>query len=181
MARNDVMTEAMRKQFLKDMEDKRIIFAEKLNNEGFRPEKMLFCSTEGGQFIALARHEGKLAVIVSPVFAQEGDFVIDYQADPQIEREEVFEKGTGLNGAFGFGTKGATGFILHITLSDGSVAPLHVVAGRTSWLEVDYKKNPLLKTKRRRGDANVMWDLYPIDTSKISRIEDRLANYYLAK
>ena len=92
----------------------------------------------------------------------------------------MFEKGSGLNGAFGFGKKGAKGFILHITLSDGSVAKLHVVAGRTSYLETDYKHNPLLKAKRRRGDANIIWDLAPIEPGHLDKIEDRLMNYYLA-
>jgi len=174
------MTEAMRKQYLAEMEDKRLLFAEKLDKEGFRPEKMLLCSTESGQFVGLARHEGKIAVIVSPIFGEDGDFIIEYFDTLEYEREEIYERGTGLNGAFGLGTKGAQGFILHIRLSDGSIAPLHVVSGRTSWLEVDYKKNPLLKCKRRRGNANVMWDLLPIDAAKVTKVEEKLAEYYLA-
>jgi len=181
MAAEKVITEAMRKQFLKEMEDRRIAFAENLEKEGFRPEKMLFCSTEDGKFVALAKHEGKTAVIVSPVFGQGGDFEIAYFDELVYEREEVYEKGTGLNGAFGFGTKGKNGYILHIDMGDGRTVPLCVVAGRTSWLETDYKKNPLLKTKRRRGNANVMWDLMPIDAGRMSRIDDRLEGYYLVK
>ena len=176
----DSSAEKLRKENLKNLEDKRLRFAEELQQQGFKPEKMLFCSTEGGQFVALARHNGKAAVIVSPVFGQEGDFAIEFHDALQWEKEEVFEKGTGLNGAFGFGKKGAKGFILHITLSDGSVAHLHVVAGRTSYLETDYKHNPLLKTRRRRGDANIIWDLVPIEPGHLDKIEDRLMNYYLA-
>ena len=176
----DSSAEKLRKENLKILEDKRLRFAEELQQQGFKPEKMLFCSTEGGQFVALARHNGKAAVIVSPVFGQEGDFVIEFHDALQWEKEEVFEKGTGLNGAFGFGKKGAKGFVLHITLSDGSVAPLHVVAGRTSYLETDYKHNPLLKTKRRRGDANIIWDLAPIEAGHLDKIENSLLNYYLA-
>ena len=176
----DSNAEKLRKENLKSLEDRRLRFAEELQQKGFKPEKMLFCSTEGGQFVALARHSGKTAVVVSPVFGQEGDFVIEFHDALQWEKEEVFEKGSGLNGAFGFGKKGAKGFVLHITLSDGSVAPLHVVAGRTSYLETDYKHNPLLKTKRRRGDANIIWDLMPIDPGVLPRIEALLADYYLA-
>ena len=55
-----------------------------------------------------------------------------------------------------------------------------MVAGRTSYLETDYKRNPLLKTKRRRGDANIIWDLAPIEAGHLDKIEDRLMNYYLA-
>ena len=176
----DSNAEKLRKENLKSLEDRRLRFAEELQQKGFKPEKMLFCSTEGGQFVALARHNGKVAVVVSPVFGKEGEFVIEYHDALQWEKEEVFEKGTGLNGAFGFGTKGARGFLLHITLGDGSVANLHVVAGRTSYLETDYKHNPLLKTKRRRGDANIIWDLAPIEVGQLRKIEDRLMSYYLA-
>lgn len=176
----DSDAERLRKENLKSLEDRRMRFAEKLQQDGFRPEKMLFCSTEGGQFVAIGRHGNKCAVIISPVFGQEGDFSIDYLDAPQWEKEEIFEKGSGLNGAFGFGKKGAKGFVLHIDLNNGQRADLCVVAGRTSYLETDLKRNPLLKTKRRRGDANVIWDLTPIDTSHLSKIEERLLNYYLA-
>ena len=176
----DSSAEKLRKENLKILEDKRLRFAEELQQKGFKPEKMLFCSTEGGQFVALARHSGKTAVVVSPVFGQEGDFLFECHDALRWEKEDVFEKGTGLNGAFGFGKKGAKGFIIHISLSDGSVAKLYVVAGRTSYLETDYKHNPLLKVKRRRGDANIIWDLAPIDPSHLDKIEDALLNYYLA-
>ena len=176
----DSDAEKLRKENLKILEDKRLRFAEALQQKGFKPEKMLFCSTEGGQFVALARHEGKPAVVVSPIFGQEGNFLLECPDELQWEKEDVFEKGSGLNGAFGFGKKGAKGFILHIHLSDGSVADLYVVAGRTSYLETDYKRNPLLKTKRRRGDANIIWDLSPIEAGHLDKIEERLMNYYLA-
>ncbi|MDO5322447.1 MAG: hypothetical protein Q4G06_00380 [Clostridia bacterium] len=175
----DSSAEKLRKENLKSLEDRRLHFAEELQQRGFKPEKMLFCSTEGGQFVALARCDGKIAVVVSPIFGQEGDFLFECHDALQWEKEDIFEKGTGLNGAFGFGKKGAKGFILHIMLSDGSVAHLHVVAGRTSYLETDYKHNPLLKTKRRRGDANIIWDLVPIEPGHLDKIEDVLFNYYL--
>ena len=99
----DSNAEKLRKENLKSLEDRRLRFAEELQQKGFKPEKMLFCSTEGGQFVALARHNGKAAVIVSPVFGQEDDFVLECQDALQWEKEDIFEKGTGLNGAFGFG------------------------------------------------------------------------------
>ena len=70
---------------------------------------------------------------------------------------------------------------LHITLSDGSVADMPVVAGRTSWMEASLRKNPLLKTKRRRGDANIVWDMMPIDPGHLSRIETLLAKHYITE
>jgi len=177
----DNAAEKERKENLKKMEDRRVRFAEKLEKMNFNPERMLFCSSEKGSFVALSRFNGKCAVIVGPAFGSDDDFIIDIQDSFPTEREEVFEKGTGLNGAFGFGTKGAKGFNLIITLSDGSIAKLEIVAGRTSWLETPLKKNPLLKTKRRRGDANVLWDLLPIEPGALSKIESMLATYYMAE
>lgn len=176
----DNYAEKQRKDNLKKLEDRRILFAEKLEKMNFRPERMLFCSCDNGSFTALARHNGKYAVVVSPAFGADDDFIIDIQDSLTYDREDVFEKGTGLNGAFGFGVKAAKGFNLHISLSDGSTAKLSIISGRTSWLECPLKKNPLLKTKRRRGDANVIWDLMPIDHGMLTKIEDALTNYYLA-
>ena len=175
----DNNAEKQRKENLKILEDRRVLFAEKLEKMNFKPERMLFCSCEDGSFTALSRHNGKYAVIVGPSFGTDADFSIDIQDTLQIEREDVFEKGTGLNGAFGFGTKGAKGFTLHISLSDGSVVKLPIVAGRNSWMECPLKKNPLLKTKRRRGDANIIWDMMPIDPGSLSKIENIMATYYL--
>ena len=171
--------EAKRKQNLKELEDRRLLFAQELEKMNFRPDRMFFASGENGSFVALARHGEKYAVITSPVFGQEGDFVIDLMPELSYEREDVYEKGSGLNGAFGFGKKGARGFVLHIDMSDGSRADMSVVAGRTSWLDAPLKKNPLLGTKRRRGNANVIWELMPIDPGQLDKIEKILADYYL--
>lgn len=168
-----------RKENLKLLEDRRLRFAEKLQRQGFCPERMLFCSREDGTFAALARHDGKFALIESPQFGEDADFTIDIQDAPRYERNEVFEPGTGLNGAFGFGTKGAKGFDLILFNSDGLPVKFPVVNGRNSWMEATYKKNPLLQTKRRRGDANVVWDFLPIQGSHIGRIEKLLDEYYL--
>ena len=180
MALFDTAAEKQRKENLKLLEDRRVLFAAKLEKMNFKPERMLFCSCEDGSFTALARHNGKYAIVIGPVFGSDEDFTIHILDALQVEREDVFEKGSGLNGAFGFGTKGAKGFNLFFTLSDGNVAKLPVVAGRTSWLECPLKKNPLLKTKRRRGDANIIWDMMPIEPGMLSKIEDILAAHYMA-
>ena len=176
----DTEGEKLRKLNLKKLEDKRVLFAEELAKEGFKPERMLFCSTETGNFVALARDNGKYVVIVSPVFGQEGDFVIEYFDQLKYRKEDVFEKGTGLNGMFGFGKKGAKGVNIVIELSDGSEVKLCVVAGRTSFMDTDYKRNPLLKTKRRRGDANILWDFMPFEPGSVDKVVKALETYYLA-
>lgn len=176
----DTNAEKLRKQNLKNMEDKRLQFAQELDRMGFAPERMLFCSSEAGNFVALSKWNGKYAVIISPTFGQEGDFVLELHDELQYEKEDVFQKGTGLNGAFGFGTKGAKGFNLHITLKNGETVAMQVVAGRTSFLEVKQKKkNPLLSTKRRRGDANIVWDLMPIEPGGLTKLTETIENEYL--
>jgi len=175
----DTENEKLRKANLKNLEDRRILFAEKLEKMNFKPERMFFCTSDDGGFTGIARFNGKYAVVVSPKFGTDEDFVLYLEDSLQIEREEVFEKGTGLNGAFGFGTKGAKGFALTFTFSDGSIARMPVVAGRNSWMDLPLKKNILLKTKRRRGDANIVWDMMPIDPGSLSKIESILAAHYL--
>ena len=175
----DREAEALRKQNLKDLEDRRLLFAQELEKMNFKPERMFFAAGEDGRFVALARHREQYAVVTSPRFGEPGDFAIDLMPELQYEREDIYEKGTGLNGAFGFGKKGARGFVLHIVLNDGSRADMSVVAGRTSWLEAPLKKNPLLNIKRRRGNANVVWEMMPIDPGQLEKIEVLLAEHYL--
>lgn len=172
--------ERQRKENLKRLEDKRLRFAQELDARGFRPERMFFCSREDGSYVALARHEGRLAVIDAPRLDDaDGEFALRLPESPRFEREDVFEKGSGLNGAFGFGVKGARGFNLYVVLDDGERVFVPVVFGRTSWLESEGRKNPLLQLKRRRGNANIVWDFRPIDNVTLSRIEERLEAYYL--
>ena len=175
----DAEAEKLRKLNLKKLEDKRVAFAQKLEGLNFKPEKMLFCSTEDGRFVGLARHEGKLAIVTSPVFGSDDDFSFEVQDTPNYEVEDIYEKGTGLNGAFGFGKKGARGDKYWFHLQDGSTVALEAVAGRTSFLQTNLKNNPLLKTKRRRGDANIVWDFAPIEVDKVEKIRKAMQEYFL--
>ena len=176
----DTEGEKKRKENLKNLEDKRVRFAEELEKQGFKPERMLFCANEIGSFVALSRYQGRYAVVISPVFGQEGDFRLVMMDQLDYRREDVYEKGTGLNGMFGFGRKGAKGVNIVITMPDGSEETMCVVAGRTSYLETNLKKNPLLKTKRRRGDANIIWDFVPFEVGGVDKIIKVLDEYYLA-
>lgn len=171
--------EKERKANLKKLEDRRIRFAEMLDAQGIRPERMFFCSREDGSFAALARHEGKLVLIESPKFGTEDDFTMELLDSPQCEYEDVFIQGSGLNGAFGFGEKGAKGFNLYVTNSAGARVLIPVIFGRNSWLEAPLAKNPLLRRKRRRGNANVMWDFVPLEGKSLQTIQKILDEYYL--
>lgn len=173
--------EQERKEKLRYLEDRRQAFAERCEKEGFKPERMLFCSDESGRFAAMSRSGRQYTVIVSPAFGdREGDFRMVTLDELHYEKEEIYIKGEGLNGMFGFGKKPARGFNLFVELPD-ETAKFEIVAGRTTFLLVNkYAQNPLLKTKRRRGDANVIWDFMPIDTPHVEKIEKELDEYYLA-
>ena len=54
-----------------------------------------------------------------------------------------------------------------------------VLVNCTSAMEIEYKKNPLLMTKRRRGDANVMWDLKPIHMDHVMELKFNILTNYL--
>ena len=65
--------EARRKRNLKELEDKRVRFAEMLAAEGFQPEECLLVQREGG-FAAVARQAGELYLLTGPGPGAEEDF-----------------------------------------------------------------------------------------------------------
>ena len=84
-----------------------------------------------------------------------------------------------MGGIMGFGKKGERGLDYVVTLSDGAEIHMPFVFGRSSWAEFELKRNPLLSVRRRRGNANLVWDLSPVDTTQLSKIE-ALADGYFA-
>lgn len=164
---NDAQDQARRAN-LKAMEDKRVAFAQKLAREGFAPERMLLTMTENGGYVGLSREGKGYCLIISPGFGTEEDFVLERFDALDYRTEEVYVKGEGMGGIFGFGKKPERGVVYFIRRADGSEAQMPFVGGRGSWLECTLAKNPLLKTQRRRGDANVAWDMKPIDNSAVA-------------
>ena len=169
--------EAARKEKLKALEDKRIAFAEKLAKEGFAPEKMFFVQTDNGGFAALSRFKGRFCLVIAPGFGSDDAFVLEHYNAMNVRREDVFVASEGLAGAFGFGKKGEAGTEYIITRHDGSEISLPVVCGRNSWMECSLKKNPLLDTKRRRGNANIVWDMRPIEKRFLKSILETADSY----
>ena len=171
--------DAERREKLKQLEDKRLAFAQALAEKGFRPETMLFAQTENGGFTALAKFGGKQWLIISPGLGTEEDFRLVTQERFDVRKEEILVKSEGMGGMLGFGKKGERGVDYVFTLPDGGEAHLPFVFGRSCWAEYTLKKNPLLGLKRRRGNANVVWDLKPVDNTELDRIV-ALADSYLA-
>ena len=171
--------EQERKAKLKRFEDKRLAFAQQLDKRGFKPEKMLFAQAGNGGFISVCNFEGKQWLIISPGFgAEDEDYVLESYDHFDVRRQEVHVKSQGMGGILGFGKKGEHGAEYVITRADGSEIAMPFVFGRSSWAEFPLKKNPLLLTRRRRKDANVVWDLHPVDNAQLNKITELADKYF---
>ena len=155
---------------LKKLEDKREALARALDQQGFKPETMLFAQTANGGFAAVANFQGKQWLILSPGLGTEDEFIVESAERFPVRKEEVLVKSEGMGGMLGFGKKGEHGVEYVVTLKDGTEARVPFVFGRSCWGEFNLRKNPLLHTKRRRKDANVVWELKPIDNAEIKKI-----------
>ena len=169
--------EMERKENLKALEDKRMAFAEKLAREGFAPEKMFFVQTGNGSFVSLSVFKGKRCLVIAPGFGTDEDFVLERYDALNVRREDVFVASEGLAGAFGLGKKGEAGTEYIITRQDGSELSLPVVCGRNSWMECSAKKNPLLDVKRRRGNANIVWDMRSVEKRHLKMLLEMADDY----
>ena len=170
--------DAERRENLKQLEDKRVAFAQALSNKGFKPERMLFAQTENGGFTAIARFGGKQWLVASPGLGTDEDFRLEISEHFDVRKDEVLVKSEGMGGMLGFGKKGERGVDYVVSCPDGFEAHLPFVFGRSSWAEFELKKNPLLNVKRRRGNANVVWDLKPVDAVALEKLI-ALADGYL--
>ncbi len=178
MALFDSHEERQRKANLKKLEDKRVAFAQRLAREGFAPERMLFAQTMNGGYAAVCRDGEKQCLIISPSFGSDEDFALERYDALQYRVEQVDVKPEGMGGIFGFGKKAEVGVEYVITRADGSEFRMPFVGGRNGWLECTLAKNPLLKTQRRRGDANVAWDLKPLDLGSVKAALKVAARYF---
>ena len=178
MALFDSHEDRQRRANLKKLEDKRVAFAQRLAREGFAPERMLFAQTMNGGYVAVCRDGGKQCLIISPSFGSDEEFVLERYDALQYRVEQVDVKAEGMGGIFGFGKKGEAGVEYVVTRADGSELRIPFVGGRNGWLECTLAKNPLLKTQRRRGDANVAWDFKPLDLGSVAAALKVAARYF---
>ena len=146
------------------------MLAQALERQGFKPERMLFAQAANGGFVAIARHGGKQWLVVSPGLGTEDDFIVEQAERLDVRKEKVRVQSEGMGGILGFGKKGENGAEYVVTLSDGREVRLPIVFGRNSWAEFELRKNPLLSTKRRRKDANIVWELKPVDNTELDNV-----------
>ena len=174
----DNAAEQERKANLKKLEDKRLAFAQELEKQGFAPERMLFAQSANGSFVSVCRDKGQYVVIVGPGFGTDEEYRMERMDALVARREDVHVKSEGMGGIFGFGKKAEIGVEYFIRLSDGSEVSMPFVGGRSGWMEKERKKNPLLSTKRRKGDANLSWDMTPLDSANMSRVLEVTKGYF---
>ena len=160
--------ERERKAKLKRLEDKRLSFAQAMAAEGFAPEKMLLIQRADGGYAGLCQWQGRRWLILSPALGSEADFTREALEPGAVTRREVSVNPEGMGGIFGFGKRGEQGVEYVIARGEEPVV-LPVVAPRSSLAEFKHGKNPLLDGRRRRGDANVAWDLRPLELSALRR------------
>ena len=162
--------ELERKEKLRQLEDKRLRFAEQQQRSGFAPEKMIICSGERGGLYGLCREGGQVCLILGPDFGGEGEFVLERFDRLPARMEDYYEKPEGMGGFLGLGKRGQQGFRLIVERPEGELA-IPYVYGLNCAAVYPLKKNPLLSVKRRRGDANVVWDLPPVDKHRVRELE----------
>ena len=168
MALFDNPEERARREKLKALENKRLSFLEEAKSRGFHPEKMVLAAGEESQLIGLARQDGDLWLVVAPAFGAEGEYRLLRAGSMLYDVETHSVAPEGMGGFFGFGKKGQEGVRFALHTEDGDVT-LPLIAGLNT-AALYGKKNPLLDEKRRRGDANVVWDLPPIDKRGLERL-----------
>lgn len=165
--------EAKRRANLKAMEDKRMRFAERMQAEGFAPEKMVLASTERGGVIGVCSAGGQACLVLGPDFGGEGEFALERYDRLPVRFEEYFEESTGLGGFLGFGRKGAAGF-LAVVDRGGVELSIPFIVNKNCALLCAGGKNPLLRARRRRGDANVVWEFPPVEKKSLPRFREAL-------
>ena len=167
--------EAKRKNNLKELEDKRVRFAEMLAQRGFEPERCMMVQKEGG-FAAVALQGGELFLLTGPAPGADEDFTFRPAGRARAYVEDIFIKSEGLGGILGFGKKGGVGFKLVVVPEAGDPLEMEMVSGLGTYLEIrpeKRRKNALLSVKRRRGNANVVWDFAPIEREALEGLQKR--------
>ena len=151
--------EKARKSNLKELEDKRIAFAEA--NQDLKMDSALLVQFGGG-FRGVGIGPGGVYLMTGPGPGDEDGFtLLRYdRCKARLRDEKIASEGAA--GILGFGKKGGLGFTLSIEVPDNSF-DLTFVSGYNFLLEVTpARKNPLLDTKRRTGNANIVWDMRSI-------------------
>lgn len=165
--------ERARKQNLRALEDKRLAFAQRLAQAGVHLERALLVQTGGG-FRGVALGDGKAYLLSGPAPGEDGDFEIGEMGGLRAWFEPHIVPSEGGGGLLGFGKKGGSGYMLKLRMGEGEPDQIRFVPALEGVLEVrEGEPMALLSEKRRRGDANFVWDFLIIKPSEMDAIAKR--------
>ena len=177
----DSPEEKERKAKLKALEDKRLAFAQSLNADGKVPAKVMLFAREGG-FVGVGRYpDGHYLYLEGPGPNEtEGTFFAQEHLHADVSTEEQMVASQGMGGVLGFGKKGGIGFKLHIHFDDGDYRVISFLTHENSvWESATNKKAcPLFTTKRRKSDANVVWDFAMIEPRNAEEMHSRTMAFF---
>ena len=162
--------ERTRKQNLKELEDKRLRFAAQFSKAGYRPLRTLYAQYEGG-FTAISQLKDGFLLLTGPAPGSQADFTMECFDSLSARVEDVRIKSEGLGGLLGFGKKGGHGFRLIVQKPTGEEFMVELTSGLGTYLEVVGDRDPLFKEKRRRGDANFVWDFRPVERDVLDNLK----------
>lgn len=151
--------EKARKANLKDLEDKRVAFAEA--HAGLSIGRALLVQFNGG-FKGVGIAPDGIYLFTGPGPGEAGDFTAERVSGCRARLRDEKIASEGAAGILGFGKKGGLGYTLVIEAGD-KLFELTFVSGYNFLLEVEPgSRNPLFDAKRRPGNANLVWDMRSI-------------------
>ncbi len=169
MALFDNTQEKQRKQNLMELENKRLAFARRLQEMGVQSDRAIYAQAGGG-FHGIAISGAQICYITGPAPGEDADFTVQVYPRVAINTEEILIPSEGMGGILGFGKRGGIGYKLNFVFPDGSVGDLEIISGLNCIFEHDKGGDPLFDAKRRRGDANFVWEFRPVDQSRVKQV-----------
>ena len=175
MALFDTGVEKQRKENLKVLEEKRVAFAERLNKMGFQSDQSLYSQMDGG-FCGVVISKDQFLYITGPGPGDTADFSVKAYPALSMQIEDVLIPSEGMGGILGMGKRGGIGYNVTLIFPDGESGEFGFVSGRNYYFEHDHGKDPLFDTRKRRGNANFVWEFSAIESSKVNEIITRWTN-----
>lgn len=154
---------------LQQLEDKRLIFARELKQRGINIDRALLVQTGGG-FKGIGMHKSDVYLLEGPAPGEDADFKIDVITGMPIRFEPFVIPSEGGGGLLGFGKKGGHGYLMCIGNPDGTEQQIHMVSALQCIYEEQEQELTLLSEKRRKGNANFVWDFTPIQNKQLDKI-----------
>lgn len=168
----DSADEKKRKESLEALENKRLAFVSEMKALGIKSEAALYGQTGGG-FHGVIKSGDQIVYVTGPGPQEENAFAYAVHPGASVRVEEIVIPSDGLGGILGFGKKGGAGYRLALTFPDGTTGDIEIVAGQNCYFEQNNGVDPLFDEKRRRANANFVWDFKPVDKSLLNPILDR--------